>query len=451
LSEDRVLVIGTTPDYVANICQNLPGRAIFVTDPLLREKSSETYPNNKSEILCNLNNFYEALGRIKTHCLQWDIILSGITCFDCEWLELAAKVGNVLSLEYSSAQTVINCRDKRLTKEIWQKNGVRCPKFKILHSDLESMQFMADIGGPIVLKPQTGSGSELTFRCDDARQASQLFLAMRDGLELRKGLPLFSPFYSGNGRSTSQPSILAEEFVIGSEFSCDMIIDGPGIKIIRIAEKIGYNGFPFGTTLAYLIPAGLPGWLGREHLEKKLLEAAHALGVIRAICMVDFMITRDEIIFLELTPRIGGDCLPPLIEKSSGLNMLKTALDFAEGKCPIIPPESQWQNLIGLRLFSHQDGIIRSIDIGRLLSDARVLDVYLKRKVGDKIKLPPVEYDSWLLGHIIFRPNAAEELLVQCLELREKLVVDMEPYHEQKSSEPNFTNSQTARTKNSAS
>ncbi len=451
MSEDRVLVIGTTPDYIANICQNLPGRAVFVTDPILRRKSREKAPDSKSEILCNLSDFSGILDRIKSHCLRWDINLSGITCFDCEWLELAARVGRIFSLEYSAAQTVINCRDKRLTKEIWQANGVRCPKFKILSSGLEAIQFMADIGCPIVIKPQTGSGSELTFRCDNSDQISQLYQAVRDGLETRKGLPLFSSSYSGNGQSLSPSSILAEEFIDGLEFSSDIIIDGAGIEIIRIAEKIGYLGSSFGTTLAYLIPARLPGWLTHEYLKEKLLGAAHALGVNNAICMVDFMITRDEIVFLELTPRIGGDCLPPLIKESSGLNMLKIALDFAEGKHPTIPPESRWQSLVGLRLFSHRDGIIRHIDTRNLLSDIRVLDVYLKRQAGDHIKLPPEEYDSWLLGHVIFRPREIDKLSDQCHELREKLIVDMEPYHEQESPEPNFTNSQTARTKDSAS
>ena len=40
--------------------------------------------------------------------------------------------------------------------------------------------------------------------------------------------------------------------------------------------------------------------------------------------------------------------------------------------------------------------------------------------------MPPEDYDSWLLGHIIMEPDPDIELQRQCSESLEKLIVEIE-------------------------
>jgi biotin carboxylase len=181
-----------------------------------------------------------------------------------------------------------------------------------------------------------------------------------------------------------------------------------------------------GTTLAYVLPAELPPAIGIESFRIQLRDAAQSLGLERAICMLDFMVRDGKAVMIEIAPRPGGDCLPPLILKSCGFDILGCALDFAERRPVTVPAPSRWKHLVGLRLFAAKPGVIRKLDDSPLRADNRVLECYLKRGPGHRVVLPPEDYDSRLLGHVIFKPSNPDSIESECLDLRAKLELQME-------------------------
>jgi biotin carboxylase len=227
-----------------------------------------------------------------------------------------------------------------------------------------------------------------------------------------------------------KPAILAEEFIEGREYSADFVLDEGQVRLIRVAKKLRGTALPFGTTSAYIVPAKLPGGMSCEVLGERLCEASAALGLRRAICMVDFIISKGEVIFLELTPRIGGDCLPPLIRKSCGLDTIGLALDFAEGREISIPAPDHWHEHVGLRLISQRGGTLSGVGCEQLREDPRVKEISIQRVPGHKITLPPEDYDSWLLGYVIFEPHPGVCLRKQCNEIRDKIVIKVESRYE---------------------
>ena len=142
--------------------------------------------------------------------------------------------------------------------------------------------------------------------------------------------------------------------------------------------------------------------------------------------MLDFILRDNRAVMIEMTPRIGGDCLPPLIRHSCGLDMLELALDFAERKDIHIPRLEAWKPLIGLRMFSEKAGTISGIDSAGILRDKRVLECYLKRRAGHRVVLPPQDYDSKYLGYIIIDPAAEGEDADDYLALGSRLALEME-------------------------
>jgi len=229
-----------------------------------------------------------------------------------------------------------------------------------------------------------------------------------------------------DGQPDSRRLFVMEEFIHGREYSSDFVIDGDRIDIIRIARKIPAEDQPLGTTLAYVVPGKLPGGISVDSLKKQLHRAARAIGLNRAICMADFIVREDEAYLLEMTPRPGGDCIPPLLKQSSGFDILGYTLDFAEHRETVPPEPSRWQRLVGLRLFAEHGGVIRNIDTERVKSDSRVREVYLKRSPGHRVVLPPQDYDSRILGHIIFAPSRPDDIEAECLELINMVSVEME-------------------------
>lgn len=402
MPDRRVLVVGTTPDYIDIINRRCPSRALFITDPKHRTGAVEPPPSAVAEIVCDLRDTAGVLTALRRHLDHWEIAPSGVVCFDCESMAVAAQLAVSLSLPYLTADAVAASRSKYLSKQLWIKSGVAAPEAALIRTEEELTAFRKDHGGSVVLKPLTGSGSELVFLCRDDDQCRNSFRLTASRLARHRDHRMYAE--GGNGLDPRRVFV-AERYIDGVEYSADFIIERGGTKIIRFARKIPDLSAPIGTILAYELPGELPPGLSTESLGEQFHRAATALGVQRAICMVDFIVRDGTAFILELTPRPGGDCLPWLILRSSGFDIWQTALDFAEGKpCPI-PELSRWRRLIGLRLFAHKEGTITSFNIPDAEKDRRVLETYLKRRPGHRVLLPPDDYDSRLIGHVIFEPT----------------------------------------------
>jgi biotin carboxylase len=416
----RVLVVGTTADYVDWIEQQYPGSTLFITSPEVRRGAWEPKPSAESEIVCQLVDYRESRARLALHLATHTLQLSGVVSYDCESLELAADLASRYYLPHPSKQAVINCRNKFCTKSLWQAAGLDTPAIGLVETADDALAFMRKLAGPCVLKPLSGSGSELIFVCRDETACEQNYSLIRQGLKHRAAHRLYQPFLS------SAHTLLAEQYVAGVEYSCDFILDQNRIDIIRLTRKIRARNGHFGITLGYVLTPGSQTEVNHSLLKDILSQSCRALGLTRAICMVDFILHGGRIYLLELSPRPGGDCLPALMRVGLGFDIIKLALDFACRKPIRLPAPAAAGELVGLRLLANTDGRLRNVDTARVIGDRRVLEVAVTRLPGHRIEMPPSDYESWVLGHIIFEPASGNNLEEQCRELSEKIAVEVE-------------------------
>lgn len=422
--DKRVLVVGTTADYIHLLGRRHPGRALFLTAPEERANASEPSPDPASEVLCSLALPDATLSALREHLDRHRMELLGIVGFDCESMPLAARIAGKLSLPYPSPDAIAACRSKSLSKQLWQQAGIRCPGSQTIRCETEALDFFREQSGPVVLKPLTGSGSELTFYCTTPEACVAGFRALESGLTDHPDARLYAPLLDG---SDPRHVFAIEEFVDGPEFSCDFTLNDDRVEVIRFARKIPATAETFGTTLAYEVPGELPSGFDLEGFRMQALHAARALGLRRALCMLDFIMRDNQAHLIELAPRPGGDCLPFLIRQSAGFDILGAALDFAEGRQLAVPASPQWKRLAGVRLFAKLAGTVRAISTDALQADPRVLECYLKCAPGHRVCLPPDDYDSRILGHAIFAPGSADTLEAESLELAGKLQLEMDP------------------------
>lgn len=416
----KVLVVGTTPDYIDWVRRSCPGRALFLTAPEARRLAVEPSPPPTEELLCNLSDYEAVRQALQDHLRQENYRLDGVACYDCESMELAAILAQEFSLPYPSLQAVKNCRDKYLTKTLWGQHRLAAPRVREIRSAAEAVDFFHDICGPCVLKPPGGSGSELIFRCASARDCQHNYNKVIDGIRQRRNNRLYASF------STAEPVILAEECVTGEEYSCDFAIENGRVEVIRLTRKILSSRGPFGTVLGYLLPGTLPEEIKAHDFRQTLYQSAMALGINHAVCMLDFMVCKNRIVLLELSPRPGGDCLPFLLRRCWNLDILALYLDFCQQR-PWRPQNSRLPNpCLGLRLHAQRSGSLKNCDTRQLQDDSHVREIHLTRQAGHRIELPPDDYDSWLLGHIIVDLDSDYAPEAQCRALLAKLVVEVE-------------------------
>jgi hypothetical protein len=226
--------------------------------------------------------------------------------------------------------------------------------------------------------------------------------------------------------SCGSPNIIAEEFIKADEFSCDFLLKDNKATIIRITRKIPWKTGPFGTIRGYVLVDSLNNGVNPAGLSHYMAEASSALGLERSICMADFMVRGDEIILLEITPRPGGDCLPSLLLNAYNLDIFSLVLDFAQMKPCRIPRPKRKEQFVGLRIHAEHGGILRSIDTEEVSRDPRLREIYLPRKMGEIIRMPPEDYESFLLGHIIFTLQGKTDIENECNLLMNNILVEIE-------------------------
>ena len=413
---ETVLVVGTTPDYIEWIRKRLPRKALFLTDPELRNHAAEPKPAPEEEVLCRLSDKGNVLKALSRHLEKYCIELAGIASFDCESIPLAADLAQNLNLPYCSAESVAVCQNKLVSKQKWAQNGLFTPRVAEVESEAHLVDFFHKTNGGCVLKPQNGTGSELVFLCSTEDECRKYYRLINDS---RKPA-CFNESTHSNGQANK---IIAEAFINGEEFSCDFIIKDKHIQIIRICRKILLKHGPTGTAQAYVLLPACQTQVNTAELKKTLYKGAKALNIDSALCMADMIVKDGSIYLLEITPRPGGDCLPYLLAYARNMDILGLTLAFACQKQISLPRHFQEKPIVGLRIHGTEAGVLEKIDTTRAISDPRVRQVFIKKTAGHRITLPPEDYDSWVLGHVIFVPFDGNDIEGQCRQIRDGIEI----------------------------
>ena len=420
VDDRRVLVVGTTPDYIEWIRRACPGRSVFITEEKLRRAASEPVPGPEEEIRCDLTDLDRLRQALAGHMRRWHLTINGVACFDCESLAPAAHLARELGLAFPAPAAIANCRDKLLSKILWRKTGLSAPRVAPVSRVEEVLSFFQNSAGGCVLKPVSGSGSELVFCCRTEAECRRSFALLREGLQQRTENRLYQD------KAVASGPMIVEEYIDATEFSCDFLLENGRAAVIRLAGKIrAPKAMAFGTTMGYVLLAELPG-IDLSTLAQTLAKAAMALGLVRAVCMADFMIRQGEIVFLEITPRPGGDCLPALIRQALGLDTILLTLDLAQGRSWSLESLPPPRPMVGLRLHARQEGRLKKINWAAVEKDPRVKEICRLRRPGETIRLPPADYTSFLLGNIIFTPDRPETVMDECLQMIDRLTVEMD-------------------------
>jgi hypothetical protein len=124
-----------------------------------------------------------------------------------EQLQLpVAEARDICGIPGMSGAIARNFRDKDRMKQVLRDAGLPCARHKLIESDGDAYDFIAEVDYPIIVKPVDGLGSRGTYR-------------IRNEQDLRAALKALRP-------SLERP-VQAEEFVTGSEHTCETVtVDG---------------------------------------------------------------------------------------------------------------------------------------------------------------------------------------------------------------------------------
>ena len=302
------------------------------------------------------------------------------------YIETVQDVARALSLPCPFPAAVKTARQKHLMRQALDAVGIPNPIYYLAHDWAEIEAAAEKIGYPLVLKPVDLASSafvKLIQNGDDLKTA----------YEDLKDFPL--NFRDQERDCTYQ----LEEFMLGEEVSVESVSFNGKTTILGITDK-SITGQPYFIEDGHMFPAKLDDET-RDNITRFVCETLSAVGYDHGIAHTEVKITAKGPRIVEINPRTAGNYIVELIERVSGINLMRSFVDLSLGIEPDLSSCDTGVNSAAISFIVPKQGgtVAQMIDTDTLDSDNNVVRYKIEDCVGKKID-NPID-NACYLGHIV--------------------------------------------------
>lgn len=133
-------------------------------------------------------------------------------------MNLIAELGTTFNVPTLDGESAALYTDKFLMREFSKKHGLRYPEYKFCKAVDDAVALLNEIKRPIIIKPLDSNASHGVFRCDT-----------EEDIRIH--------FDESMSFSRVEKSVLAERFIVGTEFTIDGVKTPHGHYTMAISEK----------------------------------------------------------------------------------------------------------------------------------------------------------------------------------------------------------------------
>lgn len=268
--------------------------------------------------------------------------LAGVLSWDEARIHQAAQIATVLDLPTTDPDLVWRCRDKYQARTALAAAGVAQPRFALVSDLTQALAAAEVIGYPVVLKPRAAAASFGVVRVADRTALTTHF-----GFTAAARVPHMPSYEQG---------VLVEECLDDPEISIDSaVFDGKVFPAFVAHKQLGFA--PYFEETGHVVRQVDP--LVDDQAVLTALQDAHAaLGFTLGWTHTEFKLTADGPKVIEVNGRLGGDLIPYLGMRASGIDPGVTAAMMA---CGLPPQMNADRKLIGAVRFyypPHDDTVI---------------------------------------------------------------------------------------------
>lgn len=242
--------------------------------------------------------------------------LSGIVVDYDFLLPLVGRLNERLGLAGHDEVVGGLCASKTAQRKTLTSAGVPSPSWRSVRTADDLENACAELGYPVVIKPDDRSASSGVVLVDRASSIEPSFkTAMTQ---------------AWNGQC------VAEEFLDGPEFSVEAMCFGGELHVAAVASK-QFGCLPNFVKLNAEVPADLDG-----KTEAAIAEvagaAAAALGITDGPAHIELRVTADGPKVIEVNGRMGGFFLAEMVCAATGVNLYSAWYDVFRRQAPKITP-----------------------------------------------------------------------------------------------------------------
>lgn len=247
-----------------------------------------------------------------------DLIFDGVaTCCLDRGLKALGRLCDIHLLSGYSEEVAELCNDKSKMKFRFREYGVNTAPFEQIYTKEALLDAIDKVGGyPVIIKATDLAGSQGIYKAINEGQA-------------------FDGFYKAMS-ATRVNYVLVEKFLQGYEFGAQAFIFNGEILFVMPHGDILYQANT-AVPVGHYVPYECSDIL-REKIKVEAEKAIKAIGINNCAVNIDFIEDNGVVYVLELTGRIGANCLPELVSINYGLNYYKMVIAAALG----IDPKDIW-------------------------------------------------------------------------------------------------------------
>jgi len=324
--------------------------------------------------------------------------IDGAVTFWEDDVPLRAKICETFGFVGNSYEAAINCRNKYKMREVLSKNGILCPKFKLIknglnHNSEENNEdfenIFKNLNFPAIIKPVWGSMSQFVIRVDNIEEAKKAYEYISSNIS-----PGFDPIYNYGCE------LMVEEYLDGAEVDVDILIQNGEVKFYSITDNFPTKE-PYFVETGDALPSRHPEYI-KDAVKNQAERSIKALGIKDGCVHVEAKITSRGPRIIEINARMGGDYIYDWIKSVWCVDLIEEILKIAVG-LPIEIKKSDIPkfHLVGKYFIPESSGVVTGIrGLGLVKDKTRIKNVTILKKVGDAVLVPPEGFEQigWIVG-----------------------------------------------------
>lgn len=323
------------------------------------------------------------VGGIATACLDTGIAALGYAC----------EKNGLTGLSEAAAKL---SGDKLLMKEAFMKNGVHTARYRKVSSVSDISKVIDNLRFPLIVKAIDLQGSRGINIAYDKEQLVQ--------------------GYKRTMNETNKDVCIIEEYIEGYECGAQAFVFRGEVLFILPCGDITFLGdtkIPVGHYVPLNFDEGI-----LSKIDHEVRAAIRALGLDNCAVNVDLILKDEEVYVIELTGRIGANCLPQLTSIYYDIDIYQMIVQTAMGKEPLSYFNSKRNSCAcgyARMLISEKDGTLKEI-INTNSENKKIVEITFFVKPGDKINKFSNSKDC--IGQVVIKGENLEE----CEETMERVL-----------------------------
>lgn len=363
-----------------------------------------TLPNNNppgialADEVCYVDISKPAEVLEKSFALQIDGVAT--SCLDTG-VPSVGKVCDALGLMGLSEDAARRCGDKLEMKQALMDHGVSTARFLKVTSPEELEKAVDDLGLPVIIKATDLQGS--------------------NGIYIAKTREAAIDGFAQAMQKTRRDCCIVEQFIEGYEFGAQAFVhDGNVLFVMPHGDEtiMRHTAVPIG----HFVPFEGNKRVA-EQAEETVKKAIHAIGLNNCAVNVDLILKEDTVYVIELTGRVGANCLPELTQIYFGIEYYKMIVATALGENPLeLWSQRRDKRMAGLARMifeTERKGTLEQISYRGEKSDD-VVEVTFFKHPGDEIR--PFDNSNDCVGQVVVQGSD----LLTCRRKMDEVLSDIE-------------------------